>query len=63
VGVEQFRAVDVGVAVHLAVAQENGVFEARDALKDTLLRRERHVVLEADEVVAAGALVLLAELD
>ena len=55
--------VDVGVAVDLAVAQEGGVFEAGDEAEDAVLLAELEVVLEADEVVAVGAEVFLAELD
>ena len=55
--------VDVGVAVDLAVAEEGGVFEAGDEAEDAVLFAEFEVVLEADEVVAVGAEVFLAELD
>ncbi len=54
---------DVGVAVDLAVAEERCVFEAGDEAEDAGLLAELEVVLEAYEVVAVGAEVLLAELD
>ena len=57
------RRVDVGVAVDLAVAEEGRVFEAGDEAEDAGLLAELEVVLEADEVVAVGAEVFLAELD
>src|ERR1700733_8554560 len=53
---------DVGVAVDLAVAQEGCVFEAGDELQDSVLLAVLQMILEADEVVAVGAEVLLAEL-
>ncbi len=59
---EQRGRVDVGVAVDLAVAQEGGVFEAGDQAEDVGLFAELEVVLEADEVVAVGSEVFLAEL-
>ena len=60
---EQRGRVDVGVAVDLAVAQEGGVLEAGDEAQDARLLAEFQVVLEADQVVAVGAEVLLAKLD
>ena len=60
---EQRGGVDVGVAVDLAVAQEGGVLQAGDQAQDAGLLAELQVVLEADEVVAVGAQVLLAKLD
>ena len=60
---EEAGGVDVGVAVDLAVAEEFGVFEARDEAEDAGLFAEFHVVLEAYEVVAVGAEGFLAELD
>ena len=60
---EQAGRVDVGVAVDLAVAQEGRVFEAGDEAEDARLLAELQVVLEADEVVAVGAEVLLTKLD
>ena len=60
---EQRGGVDVGVAVDLTVAEEGGVFEAGDEAEDAGLLTELEVVLEADEIVAVGAEVLLAELD
>ena len=60
---EERGGVDVGVAVDLAVAEEVGVFEAGDEAEDSVLLAELEVVLEADEVVAVGAEVFLAELD
>ena len=60
---EQRGGVDVGVAVDLAVAQEGRVLEAGDEAQDAGLFAELEVVLEADEVVAVGAEVLLAKLD
>jgi hypothetical protein len=59
---EQRGGVDVGVAVDLAVAQEGRVLEAGDEAQDAGLFAELEVVLEADEVVAVGAQVLLAQL-
>jgi hypothetical protein len=47
----------------LAVAQEGRVLEAGDHAQDARLLAELEVVLEADEVVAVGAEVFLAELD
>ena len=46
----------------LAVAQEGCVFEAGDEAEDARLLAELEVVLEADEVVAVGAEIFLAEL-
>ncbi len=60
---EQRGGVDVGVAVDLAVAQEGRVLEAGDEAEDAGLLAELEVVLEADEVVAVGAEIFLAELD
>ena len=60
---EERGGVDVGVAVDLAVAEERCVFEAGDEAEDAGLLAELEVVLEADEVVAVGAEVFLAELD
>jgi len=48
--------------VDLAVAEEAGVFEAGDEAQDAGLLAELEVVLEADEVVAVGAQIFLAEL-
>ena len=60
---EQRGSVDVGIAVDLAVAEEVGVLEAGDQAEDAGLLAELHVVLEADEVEALGAEILLAKLD
>ena len=61
-GGEQRGGVDVGVAVDLSEAEELGVLEAGDEAQDARLFAELHVVLEADEVVAVGAEIFLAEL-
>src|ERR1700716_116319 len=55
--------VEVGVAVDLAVAEKRRVLEAGDELQDAVLFAVLQVILEADEVVAVGAEVLLTELD
>ena len=60
---EEVGRVDVGVAVDLAVAQEGGVFQAGNEAQDACLFSKLKVVLEADEIVAVGAEILLAELD
>src|SRR5438309_2011466 len=60
---QQRWGVDVGIAVDLAVAEESGVFEAGNEPQDAALFSVLQVVLEADEVVAVGAEVLLAKLD
>ena len=60
---EERGSVDVGVAVDLAVAEEGGVLEAGDEAEDAGLLAELEGVLKADEVVAVGAKVFLAELD
>ena len=54
---------DVSVAVDLSVAEEGGVLEAGDEAEDACLLAELEGVLKADEVVAVGTEVLLAELD
>ena len=59
---EQAGGVDVGVAMNLTVAQEGCAFEAGDEAEDAGLLAILEVVLEADEVVAVGAEVLLAKL-
>ncbi len=61
-GVEQRRSVDVGIAVDLPVAQKLGVLETRNQTHDPLLFGEAQVVLEADQVVAVRAQILLPQL-
>ena len=46
----------------LAEAQELGVLQAGDQAQDARLLAELHMVLEADQVEALGAQILLAEL-
>ena len=48
--------------MHLAEAQELGVLKSGDHAKDTRLVRIAHVILEPDQIVAVGALILLPEL-
>src|SRR6185437_247090 len=61
-GGQQGGGGDVGVAVHLAEAQKLGALEARYQAEDARLIAKAHIILESDQVVAIGALVLLPEL-
>ena len=60
--VQQQRGLDVGVAMDLAVAQEARIFKAGNHAQHARLLAEFQMVLEADQVVAVGANVLLAQL-
>ncbi len=59
--IQQRGAVDIGVAMHLAVAQKLGVLQARNHAQDALLLAEAHVILKSHQVVTAGAGILLRE--
>ena len=56
---QQCRAVDVGVAVNLAIAEKFRIFQAWDEAQHTRLLAKLQVVLKANKVVGIGAQVLL----
>ena len=60
--IQQGGRADVGVAMNLPVAQEARVFQAGNQAQHARLLAELEMVLEADQVVAVGAQVLLAQL-
>src|SRR5258708_28991107 len=49
--------------MHLAEAQEFSALQARDHAQHTLLIAKAHMILKADQVVAAGARVFLPQLN
>ncbi len=56
------RNIDVGVPVHLPVAEEFGMLEPRNHAQHPRLLAKTHVVLKAHKVVASRACILLPEL-
>jgi hypothetical protein len=59
---ELARRVQVGVAVHRAVAREHRVPECRERAEHALLIGDAHLRLESDQVVEHGRAILVAKL-